>query len=298
MTAVQTIAGVELGGTKCVAVLARTTGDIERQVVVPTTDPDATLGELAAILADWWQHGGFDAIGIGSFGPLVLDGARPDHGRIAATSKPGWAGADVLGRLARPFAVPVAFDTDVNAAALAEGRWGAAQGLSDYAYVTVGTGVGVGLIVGGRPTGGFGHCELGHMRVARQRGDDWPGSCPFHGDCVEGLASGPAIAARLGGSGADAPPDHPVWDGVAHTLAELCQALVLAAAPHRILIGGGVAGGQAHLLPRIDRALRDSLAGYVTLPMVEGDYVQQPGLGDRAGPLGPVAMAAALLDAR
>jgi fructokinase len=174
---------------------------------------------------------------------------------------------------------------------LAELKWGAGQGLRDLAYVTVGTGVGVGLICDGKPVHGFGHPEAGHIRIARMPGDDWPGSCPFHGDCVEGLAAGPAIKARLGVEHLhDFPPDHPVWETVAWALAELCHGLVCTAAPSTILIGGGVVTGQPHLIERTGQLLVESLAGYVSLSPGR-PYVKAPGLGSQAGPLGSIALA-------
>ena len=283
-------AGVELGGTKCLCVLGHPSGTILEEQVVPTTAPDETLGRIEQILSGWWSGGGFEALGIASFGPIDLDRASPTYGFMTATPKPGWRGIDIAPRLSRSFPVPYAFDTDVNGAAFAEIRWGAGQGLSDFAYITVGTGVGVGLIVNGRPTRGFAHCELGHIRVARPAGDTWTGSCPYHGDCVEGLISGPAIKSRLGGRGiAEVPADDPLWTLVAHTLAQLCHVLVCAAAPRRIVIGGGVVAGQPQLLGMIKPLLAESLAGYMPLP--EGPYVTEPGLGISAGPLGPIALA-------
>jgi fructokinase len=188
--------------------------------------------------------------------------------------------------------VPVGFDTDVNGAALAEIRWGSGQGLSDFAYVTVGTGVGVGLIVHGQPTRGIGHSELGHIRVPRLPTDRVKSACSYHDDCVEGLASGPALLARLEGrSPSDLSPDDPVWNPIVHTLAVMCHTLVCATGPYRIAMGGGVVSGQPHLLDRINAALIESLAGYMPLPG-DGDYVVAPRLGDLAGPLGSIALAA------
>ena len=288
------LAGVELGGTKCICTLASADGEIVAQETVPTTSPEETLGRIESVLAGWKAEHGFVALGIASFGPVDLDPASPAWGFITTTPKPGWAQADVARRLGRGLDVPLAFDTDVNGAALAEMKWGAGQGMADFAYITVGTGVGVGLIVNGAPTRGFGHSELGHIRVARLPGDDWPGACPYHGACVEGLVAGGSIAKRLGGSAAGLAEDHPVWETVAHALAQLCHVLVCAAAPRRIVIGGGVVSGHPHLLPRIERMLLESLAGYVLLPGA-GPYVTAPGLGDRAGPLGPIALATATL---
>jgi fructokinase len=285
------LAGVELGGTKCICTLADADGEALDRQTVPTGAAEPTLAAIEAILSRWWHANAFAALGIASFGPIDLDPGSPSWGFITTTPKPGWKMTDVAARLSRAARVPAAFDTDVNGAALAEIRWGAGRGLDDFAYVTVGTGIGVGLIVNGRPTRGFGHSELGHIRVARLPGDDWAGACPYHGACVEGLAAGGSIAKRKGGASADRlAPDDPVWTNVAHALAQLCHVLVCASAPRRIAIGGGVVSGQPHLLARIEAMLVESLAGYVTLPG-DGPYVVAPGLGDMAGPLGPIALA-------
>lgn len=285
-------AGVELGGTKCVCTLAYGPDAIVDQRTVPTTTPSETLPAIRAILSDWERVHGFAAIGIASFGPLDLDPGSASYGRITSTNKPGWPGADVRGTLSARFSVPVGFDTDVNGAALAEIRWGSGQGLSDFAYVTVGTGVGVGLIVHGQPTRGIGHSELGHIRVPRLIADQVKSACSYHDDCVEGLASGPALLARLEGRPpSQLSPDDPVWNPIVHTLAAMCHALVCATGPYRIAMGGGVVSGQPHLLERVNTALIESLAGYMPLPG-DGDYVVPPRLGDLAGPLGSIALAA------
>jgi fructokinase len=286
-------AGVELGGTKCVAILARDPTDVLARETIATTAPDETLAHLERILAEWKRVHGFDALGVASFGPLDLGRASKTYGHILTTPKLGWSHVDVLSRF-MALGVPVAFDTDVNGAALAEMRWGSGRGFDDFAYVTVGTGVGVGLIVNGRPTRGFAHCELGHIRVARLPGDDWPGSCPYHGDCVEGLASGSSLEARLGDSLIDIESDHPVWESVSWTLALLCHAIVAAAAPCRIAIGGGVMERQPHLLAKIQSKLETSLNGFTQLPG-DGDYVRSPELGSDAGPLGAIALATAAI---
>lgn len=290
-------AGIELGGTKCVCTLAFGPGMVVDQRTVPTTTPDETLPAIVAILSEWWEQHGFVALGIASFGPIDIDESSPSHGQVLMTNKPGWPGADVLGTLSAGFPVPVGFDTDVNGAALAEIQWGAGQGMADFAYVTVGTGVGVGLVVHGRPTRGIAHSEWGHVRVPRLAGDALPSACRYHDDCVEGLASGPALVARLDGRAVgDLRPEDPVWEPIVHVLASMCHALVCAAGPRRIAMGGGVLAGQPHLLPRINAALLDSLNGYMRLP--EG-YVVAPALGTSAGPLGSIAVAnAALADAQ
>jgi len=282
-------AGVELGGTKCVVVLANGPDDLVARETIVTTSPDKTLARIEAVLSAWKASHGFAALGIASFGPIDLDRGSATYGYTLATPKPGWLRTDIARRLQVVTDVPTAFDTDVNGAAMAEMRWGAGQGFDDFAYVTVGTGVGVGLIANGMPMRGFGHCELGHIRISRLAGDDWRGSCPFHGDCVEGLASGSALKARVGDLDA-IQPDHSIWDSVVWTLAQLCQAIVCAAAPQRIALGGGVMEGQPHLIGRIEAKLVESLNGFIKLPTDSG-FICAPALGSDAGPLGAIALA-------
>jgi fructokinase len=289
------LAGVELGGTKCVCILGTGPEDVRAIERLPTGERDETLRAIEAVFERWRaQHGAPAALGIASFGPVELRRDAADYGFITSTPKAGWRDTDVARRLARRLAIPVGFDTDVNGAALAEGRWGAAQGLADHAYVTVGTGIGVGSIVNGRPIFGMNHTELGHIRVARKPGDTFPGVCSFHGDCLEGLASGPAIEARAGRVAEVLPPEHPAWDFVAHDLGQLMHTMVLSTAPARILLGGGVMSGQAHLFARIRQEFSRSLNAYVATPEL-GDlqqYIVPPGLGAMAGPLGALALAA------
>jgi fructokinase len=291
------LGGVELGGTKCVCLLGTGPDDIRARTSVPTgRDSGATLRQIEGILRDWQTvHGPITALGIASFGPVDLARHSPTFGSITSTAKPGWRNTDITGRLGRSMNVPLGFDTDVNGAALAEGRWGAARDLSDFAYITVGTGIGVGLVVNGRLVCGFSHPELGHIRIARKAGDHWKGSCEFHGDCVEGVASGVAIEARTGVATHNIPRDSPVWELVAHALAQLLHTLVLATAPRRILIGGGVADARPELLDRVRHLLVESLNGYLNLDELTGGidrYVVPPGLGPLAGPLGALALAA------
>lgn len=283
-------AGVELGGTKCVCTLAFGADAVVDQVTVPTEHPSQTLAAISDILAGWRDLHGVRALGIASFGPIDINPASPRYGQVLATNKSEWPGADVRGTLASTLPVPVGFDTDVNGAAFAEMRWGCATGLRDFAYVTVGTGVGVGLIVDGKAIRGLGHSEIGHLRIPRLPGDEAPSVCTFHEDCVEGLASGTALIARLGGRSLDAvPPNDPLWEPLIHALATMCHALAVTTAPLKIAIGGGVLSGQPHLLPRIEQRLRDSLSGYVDLP--SSGYIVAPGLGAMAGPLGSIALA-------
>lgn len=290
------LAGVELGGTKCVCVLATPGGELLAQERVDTTSPEQTLPQIRAILRRWFEtRPDIAALGIASFGPVDVDLASPGWGHIGQTPKPGWTGVGIAQALGEGVSVPVTLDTDVNGAALAEMRWGAAAGLSDFAYVTIGTGVGVGLIVGGVPIGGFGHAELGHMRIPRVAGDVWPGSCPYHGDCVEGLAAGPAIIQRSGMRASLIGKEDPIWNLVGHAIAQMLHNIVLTATPRRIFLGGGVITAQPQLFPIIRRELQASLGGYVASPELDRieEYIAPPGLGTLAGPLGPIALAAA-----
>ncbi|NIJ28466.1 fructokinase [Sphingomonas insulae] len=283
-------AGVELGGTKCVCTLAYGPDRIVDQCTIHTTGPDETRDAIRAVLRQWHGDHGLRGIGIASFGPVCLDPADPRYGSILATNKPGWRDTDVIG-VATEFGVPVGFDTDVNAAALAEIRWGSGRGLRDFAYVTVGTGIGVGLIVHGQPTRGIGHSEIGHIRVPRLPGDHVASACRYHDDCVEGLASGSALVVRLGGrDAAGLSADDPVWDPMIAALAAMCHALVATTGPWRIAIGGGVFERQPHLHARVQAALIASLAGYIDIP-TDRPFVTAPALGQLTGPLGSIALA-------
>lgn len=290
------IAGVELGGTKVFVLRARGTEVVER-LLVPTTTPDATLAAVQDILHRWQAEQALAALGIASFGPLRLDRNADDFGHMLPTPKPGWSGADIFGALAGTLPCPAAIDTDVNAAALAEARWGAgvqAQGLSDcLCYLTIGTGLGGGFALNGRPLHGAMHPELGHIAIRRAEGDDFPGICPFHGDCVEGLISGPALAQRFGKPGDQIEADDPRWDHVAHDLAQLISTILLMTAARQVLIGGGVGMGRANLLDRVRAKVLAQLGGY--LPCVTPDNIdailRTPALGEQAGPLGAIALA-------
>ena len=289
------LAGIELGGTKVIAVLGEGTAIVER-VQRPLSAPVETLAWLRDQLADWTTAAPIDALGIASFGPIGLDRARADYGRLLVTAKPGWTGADLLGGLRDAFAGPTALHTDVTAAALAEGRFGAARGCDDFAYMTVGTGIGVGIIVGGVPLAGLLHPEAGHLRMARLEGDDFPGNCPFHRDCIEGLAAGPAIAARAGRPGATLADDDAVWPFVIDALAQGCAALLLTLSSERIVLGGGVINQRPWLVEKVARRTAEQLAGY--LPYVTDRAPLAPAaLGQDAGPTGALILAESALAA-
>lgn len=301
MSSAPLIAGVELGGTKVFILRARGREIVER-VMIPTTTPDETLGEAARLLRRWHGEEAFEALGIGSFGPLRLDRAAADFGHMLPTPKPGWSGADIYGALAGIMPCPAAIDTDVNGAALAEARWGA--GVEDGApsdclcYITIGTGLGAGFALHGRPLHGAMHPELGHILTRRAADDSFAGSCIFHGDCIEGLVSGPALAKRFGVTGDQIAADDPRWDDVAHDIAQLVGTILLTTAARQVLIGGGVGMGRTDLLDRVRTKVVAQLAGY--LPFVTdatiGRIVRPPALGEQAGPLGAVALALDALD--
>jgi fructokinase len=288
--------GVEAGGTKFVCVIGRGPEEIVSTTRIDVTNPTATIGAVLAFFQRAADAGTrLGAIGIGSFGPVELREGHPRYGWITKTPKPGWSGTDLVGPVARAFDVPVGFDTDVNAAALAEGRCGAARGLRSFVYLTLGTGVGGGAVVDGRLVHGLGHPEIGHVAVPRLRGDAFAGACPFHGDCLEGMASGPAIAARFGRraetlAGVDLAAAAAL---VAFYVAAGVRSLVYALAPERIVVGGGLSA-----IPGMVEAARSELAaqlaGYPGLPEHGADNFLVPAhLGGMAGPAGTLILAEA-----
>jgi fructokinase len=296
------LGGVEAGGTKFVCAVGRGPDGVLAEERIPTTSPAETLARVVAFFrAAARAHGPVAAVGVASFGPLDLDPASPTWGRVTSTPKPEWAGADLVGPLREALGVPVAIDTDVDGAGLAEARWGAGRGLDSLVYFTVGTGIGGGAIVGGAPLRGTSHPEMGHIRVPRHPGDTaFAGVCPFHGDCLEGLASGPAVRARWGVPAEALPHDHPAWDMVGHYLGHAVAAVTMVLAPHVVVIGGGVASSPP-VLPAVRRWTRRLLAGYPATPRLAGDlegYVVPPALGDRAGVLGALALAEETIPSR
>ena len=287
--------GIEGGGTKFVCVVGSGPGDIRAETRFPTTTPRETLGQAIDFFHQQQAvHGRLDAIGLACFGPLDPDPTSPTYGRIQPTPKPGWTGADVVAPLVEAFGLPVGFDTDVNGAALAEARWGAAQGCDPVLYLTIGTGIGGGVLVNGKLLHGLIHPEMGHIPMPhdRQR-DPFPGSCPFHGDCFEGLANGPALHKRWGQPAETLPPDHPAWDLEATYIAYALAAYISVLSPQRIVLGGGVAQ-QSQMFPLIHAKVPQILNGYIHSSQILqhiAEYIVPPGLGGRAGVLGAIALA-------
>lgn len=283
--------GIEAGGTKFVCAVGNGPGDIRAEIRFPTTTPKANIQQA---LDFFRQFTGLAAVGIASFGPLDPNPASPAYGHITSTPKPGWANTNLVGPFRRAFNLPVGFDTDVNGAALGEWRWGAAKGLDTFIYLTIGTGIGGGGLVNGELMHGLIHPEMGHIRVPHdQQADPFPGSCPFHGDCLEGLANGPAIEKRWGQKAETLSLDHPAWALEAHYIALALATYICTLSPQRIILGGGVMG-QAHLFPLVHAETQRLLNGYIQTPAVlEGiaDYIVPPALGNMAGVLGAIALA-------
>jgi fructokinase len=295
MTAAVRYGAIEAGGTKFVCLLGSSPDDITASVRIPTRDPASTLADVLAFFAGEPAPA---AVGIGSFGPLELRRDHPRYGFVTASPKPGWRDIDLVGPIRGALGVPVGLNTDVAGAALGEGRWGAARGLDSFVYMTVGTGVGAAAVLDGNLPTGLGHAEMGHTSVPRQPGDDFPGHCPFHGDCLEGMAAGPAIAARFGRPAEQLEGDDlrraVEWE--AGYLAESVRDIVYALAPQRVVLGGSVPQLPG-LFPRLRARLGEAMAGYGSLPEHRADdFVVPAGLGGMAGPAGALLLAELALD--
>jgi len=283
--------GIEAGGTKFVCAVAGADGTIRAKTKFPTTTPEETLARAAAFFV---AHAPLSALGIGSFGPVDLHPASPNYGCITTTPKPGWQFVDVVGYFQQRLAVPIRFDTDVNAAALGEHRWGAAQGLHTFIYLTVGTGIGGGAMVEGRLLHGAMHPEMGHMLLPRHPRDEaFEGACPYHPNCLEGLAAGPSLEKRWGQRGETLPAAHPAWELEAYYLGVGLATYVLLFAPQRLILGGGVMA-QPRLLEKVRAETRRALNGYMQFPALQAidSYIVPPQLGADAGILGALALAA------
>lgn len=285
------VGGIEAGGTKFVCAVGTGPDDIRAIERFPTTTPEETLGRAVSFFRR--QPDSVAAVGIGTFGPADVNPSSPSYGQITTTPKPGWQGADVVGAIQQALGVPVAFDTDVNVAALAEHRWGTARDLGTFVYLTIGTGIGGGGMVSGRRLHGLTHPEMGHMLVPRHPEDEFVGVCPYHGDCWEGLASGPALEARWGQPGQSLPDDHEAWPLEAHYVSRGIANLTLTMSPQRVILGGGVMK-QDHLFQLVRQQVQAALNGYVHVDALRDgidEYIVPPTLDDRAGVLGAIAIA-------
>ncbi len=290
--------GIEAGGTKFVCIVASGPDEVIAEAVFPTTGPDQTIGAVIDFFEPYQRQSQLEAVGIATFGPVDLDPASPTYGFITSTPKPGWRDTNLLGAIRGALGLPVAFDTDVNGAAYGEYTWVPDnQHLDSLAYITVGTGIGVGFIVNGRPLHGLVHPEAGHMIIPHDRDSDpFPGVCPYHGDCFEGLASGVSIEKRWGQSSRTLPASHPGWDLEAGYIALALFNLACTCSPQRIIFGGGISQ-HAGIHAAVRREVMRVNNGYIRSRWLEEDidqYIVPPALGSRSGALGAVAMAMAL----
>lgn len=275
-------AGVEAGGTKFVCGIADGNGKVIETRRIDTRSPEETIRECQVFFTEMAAgYGKVLGVGIASFGPLDLDPHSRNYGQIVSTPKPLWSGINLKTIFAEVCQAPVAIDTDVNCAALAEGLHGAARDVETHCYITIGTGIGVGIVQNDTSMLKSGHAECGHMRIPRFSGDTFAGTCPYHGDCVEGMACGPAMAQRWNTSAEDLPDDHPAWDMEAHYIAALCNNLIYTVRPGKIVIGGGVMQRET-LYARVRQKLASMLAGYAlsSIELDVNDLIVAPGLVD------------------
>lgn len=291
----QVFAGIEAGGTKWVCMIANHPGDIRATTRIPTGQPEDTIGSAIEFIRNQAPDpGDLGGIGIGSFGPLDLKRGSNTYGCLTTTPKPGWAHTNLINPFKMEFNLPIGFDTDVNAAALGERLWGAGYQLSDFIYITVGTGIGGAAVANHELIHGMVHPEMGHMLIPHDwKRDPFPGVCPYHGDCLEGLATGPAIQARWKQPAEELPPEHPAWELEAHYLGLGISNLITALSPQRVILGGGVMD-QSQLFPMIRNEVRELLGNYISTPEImepNEEYIVPPVLGPQAGVLGAVALA-------
>jgi fructokinase len=287
------LAAVEAGGTKMICAVARDPATILHQTSIPTTAPGETIAAMVAFFRAAGE-GKVQAIGIGCFGPLDLEPTSPGFGAITRTPKLGWSGVNLRRALSEAVRCPAVIDTDVAASGIAEAAFGAGQGLRSMAYVTVGTGIGGALIRDGQPLCGLTHPEMGHIRPRRHPQDRFAGVCPFHGDCLEGLASGAAVFARRGQMLSEINPDDVLWEVLSDYLGQFCATLVLMASPQRIVIGGGVPDSNPGLFALVRRSTRASLGEYVQAAVLSDaidSYIVPPALGAHAGLVGALMLA-------
>ncbi len=291
----QLFGAIEAGGTKFICAVGSGPDNIRAKLRIPTTTPKETLSLAMAFFHEQEEtHGPLAAIGISAFGPIDPHPTSPHFGYITTTPKLAWQYAPLVPMVREEFAVPIGFDTDVNGAALGEQRWGAAQGLDTFVYLTIGTGIGGGGMVNGELLHGLMHPEMGHMYINHDwERDPFPGVCPFHGDCWEGLANGPALAARWKQPGESFPPDHEAWLLEAHYVALGLVNIISILSPQRIILGGGVMS-QPHIFPLIRREVRHQVKGYIQMEELNekiDDFIVPPGLGNQSGLLGSIALA-------
>lgn len=287
--------GIEAGGTKFVCVLGSDPENILFEKRFPTTSPEETIQFTIDFFQEKKSEFGFEiaSIGLGCFGPVDLNPYSKKYGYITTTPKPGWSDTAIVRPIENALKVPIIFDTDVNAAAIGEGKWGAGINLENFVYFTIGTGIGAGAIINHQPVHGLIHPEMGHILLIKNPLDSYKGKCPYHANCFEGFASGPAIEERWGSSAASLPPTHPAWDMEADYIAQALCNIICTLSPQKIILGGGVMQ-QFHLFLKIRQKTKDYLNGYIPANIILeniDEYIVPPKLGNKAGMLGAIAMA-------
>ena len=290
------IAAIEAGGTKFICGIGNEKGEIFFFFFIPTTVPEETMKKVI----EYFKEKEFEAMGIGSFGPIDPVKSSETYGCISKTPKPHWSDYNIVGELKKNFNVPMEFDTDVNGAALGESLWGAGKGLNNVMYITVGTGIGAGAVVNGKMLQGLTHPEMGHISIKRNENDKYKGKCPFHSDCLEGLASGPAIEERWGEKGYNLEDKNEVWELEAYYLAQALVNYILILSPERIIMGGGVMK-QKHMFPLIRKNVKEFLNGYVHKKEILEDidnYIVYPGLEENSGLIGSLALGSLALETK
>lgn len=287
------IGAIEAGGTKFVCGIGNEHGELEDRVSFPTEQPEQTLANVIS----YFEGKGVEAIGIGTFGPIDLNPSSESYGCVTTTPKPGWSGFPFLRTIKEAFDIPLGWDTDVNAAAYGEAKWGAAKGLDSCVYYTIGTGIGVGIYAESKLVHGLVHPEGGHIKTRRHADDHYEGNCPYHGDCLEGMAAGPAIERRWGIKASELPTDHRAWEYEAYYIAQALTTAILMLSPKKIILGGGVMH-QNQLFPLIRAEVQQSLNGYVSSEALRSgihEYIVPPGLGNNAGLCGALALGLAAM---
>ena len=282
------LGALEAGGTKMVCAVGNESGEILDRISLPTETPDITMPKMIG----YFEKNEIEALGIGCFGPVDLNRNSETYGYITTTPKLAWANYDIVGTFEKALHIPVGFDTDVNGAALGEATWGCTQGLENSMYITIGTGVGAGIISNGKLLHGMLHPEAGHILLSRHPQDTYEGKCPYHKTCLEGMAAGPAIEGRWGKKGAQLADRKEVWELEAYYIGQALVNYILILSPERIVLGGGVTH-QEHLMPLIREEVRRQMAGYIQTGQMEDleHYIVLPSLNDNQGIMGALKLA-------
>jgi len=282
------LGALEAGGTKMVCAVGNEKGEIFERISIPTETPDITMPKIV----EYFQGKGIEALGIGCFGPIDLNRDSETYGYITTTPKLAWSNYNIVGVLKDALRIPVGFDTDVNGSMLGEATWGCAQGLECSMYITIGTGIGAGIIANGKLLHGMLHPEAGHLLMRRYPDDTYEGKCPYHKTCLEGMAAGPAIEDRWGKKGVELTDRKEVWEMEAYYIAQALVDYIMVLSPQKIILGGGVMH-QEHMMPLVLKELKEQLGGYIQTKEIENlaEYIVLPSLDDNQGIMGALKLA-------